>query len=245
MTSPTPSPIILFCDGASSGNPGPGGWGTILAHPDGTILELGGGEEATTNNRMELAGLIAGLRAIVTQPGPVAVYTDSTYVIRGITQWCWAWMKKGWKTSEGKDVLNTDLWKILIAQVSQRGGKTIQWHYVRGHSGVPGNERVDEIAVAFSQGRRISLYRGSLLKYDVAIHDLPESTELPPMRERTAEKPKPISYLSLVNGSVERHVTWKECEGRVKGRPGAKFKKAMTAQEETEILDSWGVKLKT
>ncbi len=237
-------PLIVFADGASSGNPGPGGWGAIIATPQGHVTELGGGDPATTNNRMEMTAVIAALTRLRDVPGTVNVYTDSVYVIRGITQWCYAWRNKDWKTADGKDVANVELWKQLIAVVARRGKENrIQWHFVRGHAGIPGNERVDEIAVSFSKGRRIDLYDGPLLRYSVPIHDLPEDTSLPEMKSRDqGEKKAAYSYLSVVNGIPMRHATWKECEARVKGRPGAKFKKAMSADDEGKILRSWGVK---
>jgi len=238
----TPLPILIFCDGACSGNPGPGGYGAIIATPDGHVRELGGKQNPTTNNAMELHGLIVALEAIAQKPGEVAVHTDSTYVIRGITQWIWAWRKRGWITAEGKPVANADRWQRLFAVVAKResGGGKISWHYVRGHVGVPGNERVDQIAVAYSQGKWIELYDGPLLKYGTAIHDIPDDTSLPEQRERV-EKVAAFSYLSLINGKLERHATWKECEARVKGRPGAKFKKAMSPDEERKIIESWGI----
>jgi ribonuclease HI len=107
---------------------------------------------------------------------------------------------------------------------------------------VPGNERVDQIAVAFAAGRKPSLYIGPLLKYDVAVHDLPENTEVPEMRPKAA-KVAAYSYLSLVNGVAQRHSSWTECEARVKGRPGARFKKALSAEDEAKILQEWGVSL--
>lgn len=241
--------ILIFADGASSGNPGPGGWGAILATLDGHVKELGGRQVPATNNQMELLGVIQALEAVRDLPGEVGVYTDSTYVIRGITQWIWAWRRKEWKTAEGKDVANAELWKVLFRLVSARRdlGK-ISWHYVRGHQGVPGNERVDEIAVRFSRGERVALYNGPLLKYEVAIHDLPEDTSLPEPRPRQGEggvarKSKPVSYLSLVGNTPMRHQTWARCEARVKGRSGAKFKKAENVSQESDILKSWGYRL--
>jgi ribonuclease HI len=233
-------PIVVFADGASSGNPGPGGWGAIIATPDGQVTELGHGDPETTNNRMELMGTIKALERLHDAKGPVEVYTDSVYVIRGITQWSWAWRKKDWKTGDGKDVANPDLWKKLIRLVAERGKENpIEWKFVRGHSGIPGNERCDEIAVAFSKGKRPSLYHGPLLKYPLAIHDIPDETGLPEMKPRKA-KETPYSYLSEIGGTVMRHETWADCERRVKGRSGAKFKKAMTPEEEKAILKSWG-----
>jgi ribonuclease HI len=240
MNPQNQSAIIVFVDGASSGNPGPGGWGAIVASPDGKVRELGGGEAFTTNNRMELMGVIRALESLPSNEVPIGIYTDSTYVIRGITQWIWAWRKRNWITAEGQEVANTDLWKKLSAQVL---GRKIQWNYVRGHTGIPGNERADEIAVSFSKNQRLSLFNGSLLQYPLPIHDIPENTSLPELksREKTA-KAKPVSYLSLLGSLPMRHSTWEECERRIKGQSGAKFKKAMTPDEETEILRSWGFK---
>jgi ribonuclease HI len=194
---------------------------------------------------MELMGIIRALEFVKSSPGDVDVCTDSTYVIKGITQWIWGWKKRDWKTAEGGEVANTDLWKRLFVIVSARRslGK-IEWKYVRGHVGVPGNERVDEIAVAYSKGQRPRLYSGPLLKYDIAVYDLPDDTELPPDKPRNnAPKPVAFSYLSLVGGVAERHSDWADCERRVKGRSGAKFKKAMSATEEKQILENWGAKL--
>lgn len=233
-------PTTIFADGASSGNPGPGGWGSIIATADGQVMELGGGADQTTNNRMELMAVIRALDAVAGHPGPIRIYTDSVYVIRGITQWVWGWQKRGWKNAEGGEVANQDLWRQLVAVTRKFERSQLEWLFVKGHSGVPGNERVDEIAVAFSKGQYIPLYRGPLLKYDVAIHDVPESGELPAMKERV-EKKAAYSYLSLIGGTPMRHANWGECERRVKGVSGAKFKKAMSAEEEAEILATWGL----
>jgi ribonuclease HI len=244
---PTNSPIVVFGDGACSGNPGPGGWGVIVVLPTGQVREFGGRHPATTNNQMELTAAIEGLKALRGQPGAIEFYTDSVYVIQGITQWIWAWRNRGWKTAEGKDVANVEFWKALSNEVFFRKkdhNSSIEWKYVRGHSGIPGNERVDEIAVSFSQKTFIELYHGPLLQYPVAVFDLPENTSVPERkRDKSAggRSAAPYSYLSLVDGKPMRHSTWKECEARVKGRPGVKFKKAATAQEEEEILRSWGI----
>ena len=211
-----------------------------MAWPDGHIQELGGGSRSTTNNQMELVGAIESLRLAFSRAEAsedVLLCTDSTYVIRGITQWIWGWQKRGWTTAEGKDVLNKDLWIELQREVR---GRKIQWRYVRGHIGVPGNERVDTIAVEYSKGRRPALYEGPLLQYSVPIHDLPPEEALPEMKPKP-EKRAVYSYLSLLGSVPMRHKTWPECERRVKGQPGAKFKKAHSAEEETEVLRSWGV----
>ena len=234
--------ILIFTDGACSGNPGPGGYGTVIVHPEGEIKELGGKKSPTTNNQMEMLATIKGLQHIGSKKGTVWVLTDSTYVIRGITQWIWGWKKKGWKTADGKSVTNIDLWKELEAAVLNRKPYgDIEWKYVRGHSDIPGNERCDEIAVAFSQKNFIELYEGPLLNYHISIHDIPEDLSLPPMKSNSKKKAKAYSYLSYVNGKLERHSTWPECEARVKGRSGAKFKKATSQSDEEAIKKSWGL----
>lgn len=236
---------LIFTDGACSGNPGVGGYGTVIAMPTGTIHELGGRRSSTTNNRMEMLAVIEGLRYVLLNASDLAsevwVLTDSTYTIRGITQWIFGWKRKGWKTAAGKEVGNQDLWQELDGLVRDCEKRfEISWKYVRGHSGTPGNERCDEIAVAFTKRQYIDLYSGPLLQYEFAIHDLPEDMSLPPMRDKV-EKKKAHSYLSYVNGSLKRHKSWPLCEAEVKGRPGAKFKKSTSAENEIEIVKGWGL----
>ena len=236
--------IMLFSDGACTGNPGPGGWGSIVVRPEGHVLELGGFDPQTTNNRMELTGSIRALGALETPArAPVEMFTDSTYVIRGITEWIWGWRRRGWKNAAGLDVANRDLWEELSRQVTRVGAAGIQWRYVRGHMGIPGNERCDEIAVAFANRRPIELYDGPLLGYGIPVHDLPDDVSLPSARKDagSARSAPAYSYLSLHGGRVIRHRTWAECERRVKGLSQAKFKKAKSAQDEREILKSWGL----
>jgi ribonuclease HI len=238
------SPIIVFTDGAAKGNPGPGGWGVIVVRPDLHVTELGGGSPHTTNNRMELSGAIAALQHVVNKAGPVAIYTDSTYVIQGITQWVWGWRKRDWKTAQGGDVLNRDLWEQLSSLTGARARGELDWRWVRGHVGTPGNERADEISVAFALKDPPDLYDGPLDGYALPILQLPDDTALP---KRTAgslsgkSKVAAHSYLSVVGGVPMRHGTWTECEGRVKGQSGARFKKAASAADESEILRGWGI----
>lgn len=233
---------IIFCDGATKGNPGPGGWGAVVVTPDGRVTELGGSSSHTTNNRMELTAAIKALELVESVAGPLDVYTDSTYVIKGIREWIWAWRRRGWKTVEGSDVLNRDLWETMSALVSARGTAAIEWHYVRGHVGIPGNERVDAIADGHARQVRVDLYSGDLAGYGVDVLDVPDETSVP-ARSTGPRKDKVVahSYLSVVDGKPARHATWADCERRVKGRSGAKFKKALSAADETVILRSWGV----
>lgn len=134
--------VDIYTDGACSGNPGPGGWGAILKW-QGKQKELSGAEDATTNNRMELMAAIRGLEALKRGVGRVRLHTDSTYVKDGITKWIHGWKKNGWKTAAKKPVKNQDLWQRLDAALA---GHDVQWHWIKGHSGHPENERADEIA---------------------------------------------------------------------------------------------------
>ena len=133
--------ISIWTDGACSGNPGPGGWGALLRSGDHE-KELCGGEENTTNNRMELQAAIEALNALK-QPSQVELYTDSQYVKGGMTGWIIGWKKNGWKTSAKKPVKNEELWRALDEAVSRH---KINWHWVKGHAGHEENERADELA---------------------------------------------------------------------------------------------------
>lgn len=133
--------IDIYTDGACRGNPGPGGWGALLQMGEHE-RELSGAEVHTTNNRMELTAVIRALEALK-RPVQARIYTDSQYVRRGITEWLTAWQARGWRTADKKPVKNQDLWQQL-AQAS--AVHQLEWHWVPGHAGVPGNERVDKLA---------------------------------------------------------------------------------------------------
>ena len=132
---------VIYTDGACSGNPGPGGWGALVER-DGAREALSGGEALTTNNRMELMAAIEALAA-VPAGSKVVLYTDSQYVKGGITGWIHGWKRNGWKTSARKPVKNEDLWRRLDEAI---GRHTVEWRWVKGHAGHPGNERADELA---------------------------------------------------------------------------------------------------
>ncbi len=138
---PTSSNVELFTDGACSGNPGPGGWGALLRYKS-TEKELSGAEPDTTNNRMELMAAIEGLKAMK-RACHVTLYTDSKYVLQGVTEWMDGWKARGWKTADKKPVKNQDLWMALDEQVKRH---TVKWEWVKGHNGHIENERVDELA---------------------------------------------------------------------------------------------------
>lgn len=145
--------LEIFTDGACKGNPGPGGWGALLRMGDHE-KELSGAEAETTNNRMELTAVIKALGAL-TEPCQVQLYSDSKYVIDGITKWADGWVKRGWRTAAKKPVLNDDLWRELIKAAARHD---VTWHWVKAHNGHPENERVDQIASAQAESiaRRIN-----------------------------------------------------------------------------------------
>jgi len=253
--------VVIFTDGACSGNPGPGGWGSIVWLPDDTICELGDGVRETTNNRMEMAAAIHSLKMLeLSEPTKILLYTDSQYLIRGITQWIFGWRAKGWKNAEGKDVANREHWEELLRQVTRLKPSTIEWKYVRGHSGYPGNERCDQIAVSYSTGKPDNLYKGSKDGYFVDLTDLPPDEPMPEKSSSSRSKSSgstgggnskssssggnkgPVTYLAYVNGVLSRYSNWPECEKAVKGRPGVKYKKVTSSREEQEVLSSWGIK---
>ncbi|SLN33493.1 ribonuclease HI [Oceanibacterium hippocampi] len=134
-------PVTIYTDGACSGNPGPGGWGAVLIHGD-REREIKGGEPDTTNNRMELMAAIEALRALK-RHCRVELFTDSTYVRDGITRWLPGWKRNGWKTAAKKPVKNKDLWEALEREMARH---EVSWHWVKGHSGHPENDRADRLA---------------------------------------------------------------------------------------------------
>ena len=148
------NPVVIYTDGACKGNPGPGGWGVLL-RSGSNEKELFGGELGTTNNRMELTAVIEALGALK-RPCAVTLYLDSQYVLKGITEWLPGWKAKGWRTAGKTPVKNAELWQKLDALV-QSSGHDIDWRWVRGHAGDPGNERADQLAnmgVELALGRR-------------------------------------------------------------------------------------------
>jgi ribonuclease HI len=143
--------VSIYTDGACRGNPGPGGWGALLQY-GGNAREICGGENPTTNNRMELTAAIRAL-ASLREPCSVDLHTDSEYVRRGITEWLPRWKKNGWRTADRKPVKNADLWQALEEAAAPHH---IAWHWVKGHAGHPGNERADQLAnLGIDQGRNV------------------------------------------------------------------------------------------
>jgi len=229
---------LIFTDGAAKGNPGRGGFGVVISH-GGTITELGGHKARTTNNEMELKAVVEALKAVAPKKVPVHIYTDSKYVVEGATGWVFGWVKNGWKTKAETDVLNKELWQELFPLL---GKVEIEWHKIPGHSGLAGNERVDTIASTFAEKGTYELYSGPLEGYEYDIHDTSydeaKAQDRSDARKRQAQKA--YSYVSALNGVVLVHQTWAECEARVKGQKGARFKKSLDAENEQEIAREFG-----
>lgn len=232
--------IIVFTDGASLGNPGPGGYGAVIVFQDlDEVVELGGSKLNTTNNEMEMTAALSALAYLSHNNLPVHIYTDSAYLINGITKWVYGWEKNGWQTANDEPVSHERIWKDMVSLIRARGtsGK-VSWHKVAGHAGMPGNERVDAIATGFGKGHMVDLYRGRLSQYhtNVLEFEYDEKVSATKSRGKTAA----YSYLSLVDGVAMRHRDWASCEKRVKGKH-AKFKKAVSQQDELSILVDWGI----
>lgn len=241
------SDIIIYTDGSSRGNPGPGGWGAIVATKE-FVIELGVGDKHTTNNKMELSAAIESLCYVRTLGSAfiIDVHADSSYVINGITKWVFGWQKNGWKNSKKEEVLNRDLWASLTEVVAdlQLSGCKIKWIYTPGHAGIAGNDRADEIATKCADGEDPKLFTGAREVYEVDL--VPHSGDPKLLAQKKSKSKsssgvKAYSYLSLIGGKLMKHETWAECEKRVKGVPGTKFKKTTSANDEQAIIKMWGL----
>lgn len=226
--------ITIFTDGAAKGNPGPGGYGAVVSLGD-TVIEIGKSKLLTTNNEMELRAVVEALKQVPAGAKEVAVYTDSKYVVEGATGWTFGWVKNGWKTKTGSDVLHKELWQELIELLKK---VTVEWHKVPGHVGIIGNERADTIASDLGEGKSVDLYNGERAGYEYEIENVEydKQKEIERRAARQRQSTKAYSYISKVDGVVKTHQTWKECEDRVKGQSGVRFKKAISAAEEKEII---------
>ena len=228
--------IIIFADGASLGNPGKGGWGAVILS-NNQVTELGGEKNDVTNNMMELTAVIEALSFLKNENNPIAISTDSAYVVNGAEKWIIRWRKEGWKTKTKKPISNLSLWKKL-GDLSF--GKRIMWKHVSGHSGLAGNERVDTIASLYAEGKSPTLYTGHLTSYKINLLDERYESEKKTKREgQKSRSGKPAySYASFVDGIIRIHKTWKECEAVVKGK-NAKFRKTLDREDEQTLIQSW------
>jgi ribonuclease HI len=238
--------ITVFTDGSSRGNPGPGGWGAIVIAKLGKtgeakVIELGGRDDHTTNNRMELMAAIESLRMIRERKleGDIEIHSDSAYVLNGITKWVYGWERNDWQTKEKQSVLNQDLWAALLElERVLKLKQDIKWTKVEGHSGLRGNERVDEIATEFADKKFVLLFSGSEKDYikllGADMFHVGETAVKKKSKSKSSSA-KAFSYVSLVGGVIYVDATWAECEKRVKGKK-ARFKKALSKENEAAII---------
>jgi ribonuclease HI len=229
--------IIIFTDGAAKGNPGPGGYGAVLLLGD-KVLEIGEGKKLTTNNEMELRAVVEALKQVPAGSEDVKIYTDSKYVVEGAKGWIFGWMKNGWKTKTGGDVSHKQVWQELIDLLKE---VKVDWHKIPGHSGLIGNERADSIASDLGEEKNVDLYSGPRSEYQYEIENVEYDKEKAAQRSvaRKRQAQPAHSYISKVDGVILTHKTWKECEARVKGKKGVRFKKSVSPAEEKEIIQDF------
>ncbi len=250
---------IIFCDGACSGNPGIGGWGSILSNGL-NVVEMGGFIAATTNNRMEIFAALQSLRYIVHQDQPISkitIYTDSKYLINSVTEWIFGWKRNNWKTKSGEPVKNKDLFEDLFLVLQEIKNVEVDWSYVPGHSGIAGNERADQIAVGLlKKDQSLVLFKGKIEDYKyIDYNDLKISssesnskTDLKNSHESSFKSDSPVQaknnkptlgYVSFINGQIKVYKHWPQCQLDVQGKSYAKFKKFSSEPELFTILQTW------
>lgn len=228
--------VIVFTDGASRGNPGPGGWGVVIS--DGNkVIELGGRENNTTNNRMEMQAAIVAIQYLHKNDLINAkIHTDSAYLINGATKWLKGWQENSWITKTKDPVKNSDLWAVLASLLQNI---RVTWVKVSGHSGVSANERVDIIATSFADNKSVKLFSGFSKDYDIDLNTIKNSSKK--AKKKNSSRQKAYSYVSMVNGKIHIDKIWGDCEKRVKGVSGARFKKALSKYDEERIVESFKV----
>jgi ribonuclease HI len=234
--------LTIYTDGASRGNPGPGGWGAVIL-VDGYAMEIAGGVKHATNNQMELQAVLevlsdSGAKA---HKGPVVVYSDSSYVVKGLTSWVYGWEKKGWVTMAKTPVENKSIWQELLVLLKEYGDR-LSVEKVKGHDGDLYNERCDELAVAAALGKKETHFKGSQKDYDKFLVEIGTTVKKSAPKKKKKETGPAYSYVSFVNGKVYADKTWKECEARVKGTKGAKYQKVFSKAEETGLVQDYTLK---
>jgi ribonuclease HI len=231
--------LIIYTDGASRGNPGPGGWAAVIL-VDGYVMEVVGSEKKATNNQMELAAVLYTLSdsAAMAYKGNTRVFTDSAYVVTGLNSWVWGWEKNGWKTIQKKPVENIEMWQKLLVLLKHYGGR-LSIEKVSGHAGELYNERCDELAVSAAIGENSKLFKGSQKDYDAYLQEIGTTLKKGIQKKKSSSSAKAYSYISLVDGKVHSDKTWAACEKRVKGKKGAKFKKVFSKEEETQLIQDY------
>jgi ribonuclease HI len=239
--------LTIYTDGASRGNPGPGGWGAVVL-VDGYAMELAGAAKKATNNQMELEAVISVLSdsGAKAHKGPVVVHSDSAYVINGLTSWMYGWEKKGWVTMAKTPVENKAMW-VMALELAKEYGDRLTFTKVSGHAGDLYNERCDELAVAAALNKKETHFKGSQKDYDAFLKEIGTTAKKAPpaggskKKKSTATGPA-YAYVSTVGGKVYSDKTWAACEARVKGKKGAKYKKVFSKAEETSLVQDYTLK---
>ncbi|PIQ91673.1 MAG: ribonuclease HI [Parcubacteria group bacterium CG11_big_fil_rev_8_21_14_0_20_39_22] len=239
----TTKDVIIFTDGSSRENPGPGGWAAVIVFGGREVVELGGYDKSTTNNRMELQAAISALSYLKSSPVSnlkVIIYTDSSYLINGITSWIYSWERNSWKTKNKQDVLNRDLWEEL-RRVSDN--LEVTYDYVGGHIGVKGNERADKIATSFADLKEDKLYEGDIENYsipDIVSGKFLKSDSVKEVsKKKKSSSKKPYGYVSMVAGDFKFYKDWNMCKAEVLGKRGAKYQKVFSKQEADLLKNQW------
>lgn len=236
--------LTIYTDGASRGNPGPGGWGAVVL-VDGYAMELAGAAKKATNNQMELEAVISVLSdsGAKAHKGPVVVHSDSAYVINGLTSWMYGWEKKGWVTMAKTQVENKAMWQKALVLAKEYGDR-LTFTKVSGHAGDLYNERCDELAVAAALGKKETHFQGSQKDYDAFLKEIGTMKKVESGKVKVKSKKKKdtgpaYAYVSTVGGKVYSDKTWTACEARVKGKKGAKYKKVFSKAEETSLIQDY------
>jgi ribonuclease HI len=207
-----------------------------LLYPDGMVQEFGAGESTTTNNRMELQAALVALEQLRGYTR-ATIYTDSRYLIEGVTKWIHNWRRRDWVTTAGTPVKNRVLWQRLVA-LNHRG---ITWRHVYGHTGDPNNERVDDIARGFASGTAPLLFHGPAGAPDDPVRDVEPRPSVAPSRRKPARSTRNARYISIVHGAVAIDDEWAACAARVRGVSGAKYKKVHSSEELAEFCAKHGI----
>lgn len=239
--------LIIYTDGASRGNPGPGGWGAVIL-VDEYVMEIAGSAKKATNNQMELQAVLEVLSDSASRAykGPVRVFSDSAYVVNGLNSWIWGWEKKGWITSTKTPVENKDIWMKLLDLLKEYGSR-LSIEKIKGHAGDLYNERCDELAVNVALGKKEKHFKGLQKDYDAFLKEIGTTKKVETGKSKVTSTKKlktrnsspAYSYVSLVNGKVYADKTWAECEKRVKGKKGAKYQKVFSKAEETSLVQDY------
>lgn len=230
--------MIIYTDGASRGNPGSGGWASVVLS-EGKVFELAGSEKRATNNQMELAAVAKVLsdKRVCNHTGVISIFSDSAYVVNGLNSWVYGWEKNNWITSTKTKVENKELWQLLLRLLREYGDRLVI-KKISGHAGELYNERCDELAVAAALSKEPKLFSGSLEKYKVFLEETGVTVKKAVLKKKKNDAPA-YSYVSLVGGKVHVDKTWGSCEKRVKGAKGAKYKKVFSKDEETELVQEY------